>query len=106
MRDTIRSERKAKERDYSGPPLLTESDKQEEQKRQQALTKKFNRESALWFKIKQTASKAYQKELANQNTKKAKDIKLITQKKLNDQLKEDIAKMTQDINKLQKNIGG
>ena len=101
MRDTIRSERKAKERDYSGPPLLTESDKQEEQKRQQALTKKFNRESALWFKIKQTASKAYQKELANQNTKKAKDVNFMAQKKLNDQLKEDIAKMMQDINKLQ-----
>ena len=106
MRDTIRSERKAEERAYFGPPLLTESDKQVEQKRQQSLTKKFNRESAQWFKIKQAASIAYQKELANQNTKKAKDIKFITQKKLNDQLKEDIAKMTQDINKLQKNIGG
>ena len=66
--------------------------------------RKFNRESAQWFKIKQTASKAYQKELANQKTKKAKNIKFITQKKLNYQLKEDIAKMMQDINKLQETL--
>ena len=53
MRDTIRSERKAEERAYFGPP----------QERQQSLTKKFNRESAEWFKIKKAASIAYQKEL-------------------------------------------
>ena len=42
--------------------------------------------------------------MANQKTKKAKNIKFITQKKLNYQLKEDIAKMMQDINKLQETL--
>ena len=51
MRDTIRSERKAKERAYFGPPLLTESDKHSEETRQQSLISQLNRESAEWFKI-------------------------------------------------------
>ena len=104
LRNNIASERKAKEREYSGPPLLTDSDKQEEQKRQQALTKKFNRETAQRSKIKLAAKREYQKEMANQDAKKAKDIKFITQKKLNHKLKEDITRMTQDINELHKTL--
>ena len=103
MRDTIRREIKAKERAYCGPPLLTENDNQLEEERQQALTKKFNRESAEWFKIKKAANIAYHKELilAKEITMEAKDVEFIAQKRENDQLKQDIAKMMQDINKLQ-----
>ena len=42
--------------------------------------------------------------MAYLNTKKVKNIKFITEKKVNLQLKEDIAKMTQNINELQKTL--
>ena len=104
LKSNIIKERNAKEREYSGPPLLTDSDKQKEEKRQRELTKKFNRESAQRSKIKLAAKREYLKEMAYLNTKKVKNIKFITEKKVNLQLKEDIAKMTQNINELQKTL--
>ena len=96
--------RNAEERKYSGPPILTDSDRQEEEERQHQLTKKFNRESAQRSKIKKEAKRVYLKEKAYLNTKKTKDIKFITQKKVNQQLREDVANMTQKIQEVQKTL--
>ena len=96
--------RNAEERKYSGPPILTDSDRQEEEERQHQLTKKFNRESAQRSKIKKEAKRIYLKEKAYLNTKKTKNIKFITQKKLNQQLREEVANMTQKIQEVQKTL--
>merc|ERR1712051_837772 len=97
-------ERNDEERKYYGPPLLTDSDKQEEEERQKELTKKFNRASAQRTKIKLAAKAKYLKEKAYLKTKNTNNVKFITQKKINLQLKDDIAKMTQNIKELQKTL--
>ena len=95
-------ERNAEERKYSGPPLIT--DREEEEERLDQLSKKFDRESAQRSKVKKDAKRIYLKERADLNTKKTQNIKFITQKKLNQQLREEVADMTQKIQKVQKTL--
>ena len=104
LQKKIIKERNAEEQKYSGPPILTDSDRQEEEERLHQLSKKFNRESAQRSKIKKEAKRIYLKEKAYLNTKKTKNIKFITQKKLNQQLREDVANMTQKIQEVQKTL--
>ena len=97
-------ERNDEEGKYYGPPLLTDSDKQEEEERQKELTKKFNRASAQRSKIKLAAKAKYLKEKAYLKTKNTNNVKFITQTKINLQLKEDIANMTQNTKQLQQTL--
>ena len=50
-------ERNAEERKYSGPPILTDKDREEDDKRLDQLSKKFNRESAQRSKVKKVAKR-------------------------------------------------
>ena len=104
LQKRIIKERNAEERKYSGPPLITDRDRQEEEERLDQLSKKFNRESAQRSKIKKEAKRIYLIEKAYLNTKKTKNIKFITQKKLNQQLREEVANMTQKIQEVQKTL--
>ena len=95
-------ERNDEERKYHGPPLLTDNDKQKEEERQKELIRKFNRKSAQRSKINIAARAKFIKEKAYLKTKNTNNAKFITQTKINLQLKEDIANMTQNIKDLQK----
>ena len=97
-------ERNAKEREYSGPPILTDKDREEEDKRLDQLSKKFNRESAQRSKVNKEANRLYLKGRDELNTKKTQDIKFITLKKLNQQLRDEVADTTQKIQKVQKTL--
>ena len=97
-------ERNDEERKYHGPPLLTDNDQQKEEKRQKELTIKFNRKSAQRSKINKAARAQFVKEKAYLKTKNTNNAKLITQTKINLQLKEDIANMTQNIKDLQETL--
>ena len=83
---------------------MTDNDQQKEEKRQKELTIKFNRKSAQRSKINKAARAQFVKEKAYLKTKNTNNAKLITQTKINLQLKEDIANMTQNIKDLQKTL--
>ena len=97
-------ERNDEKQKYHGPPLWTDNDQQKEEKRQKELTRKFNRKSAQRSKINKAARAQFVKEKAYLKTKHTNNAKLITQTKINLQLKEDIANMTQNIKNLQKTL--
>ena len=105
--DRERQKRKIKksneeERRYSGPPILTDEDKEEEIKRLDQLSKKFNCESAQRSKVRKDAYILYLRYRAE--LKKNQNKKVLSMKKVNLQLREEVNNMTQKIQRVQKTL--
>ena len=90
------------ERKYSGPPILTDKDREEENKRLDQLSKKFNCESAQRSKVRKDAYRLYL--IYRAELKKTQNNKFLTLKKVNQQLRDEVNDMTQKIQKVQKTL--
>ena len=90
------------ERKYSGPPILTDKDREEEDKRLEQLSKKFNCESAQRSKVRKDAYRLYL--IYRAELKKTQNKKVLSLKKVNLQLREEVDNMTQKIQRVQKTL--